>query len=113
MLTSLDTIEAYKAHLNRIDDFMEHIRLAKSITSDTAMHAVLDHLLDEEAEHREVISEALSSAKPEHRQAISEASSIDEISAAEGDRPGLLNFQTPELPARTLLTVGSLYGKSQ
>ena len=132
MPASLDTVAALKAHLNRVDDFMEHIRLAKSITPDAAMHAVFDHLLDEEAEHREAISDALSNLPSEHREAISDAlinapqegllaSGAVQANNALTNAPQEAEIISPLLPVpaplthpmKTPLTVGSLYGQGQ
>jgi hypothetical protein len=132
MPASLDTVAALKAHLNRVDDFMEHIRLAKSITPDAAMHAVFDHLLDEEAEHREAVSDALSNAPQEHLTTDSAIQNKKALSKAPAEHHEAVNdaltnaSQEAEIispllpvpaplthPVKTPLTVGSLYGQGQ
>jgi len=112
-----DVVTQLKGHLNRIDDFMEHIRLAKAITPEAGFHAVFDHLLDEEAEHREAVSDALSNIPSEHRDAVALKASSNEAALsnipAEHRETVIISDALPKTPPKSPLTVGTLYGQVQ
>jgi hypothetical protein len=87
-----------------IGEFEEHLRLAHSLTDDDKMKVFLQHLLDEESEHREALARWIANP-PE---ASDKRPTVPLASDETAD-----DYRHVQRRDQNVLTVGSLFGKPQ